>query len=113
MIRIRAPVILRLDRSGAEDGPLLVQVAHDPVGDGGDLLAAEDADHLVDFGHLFEEHFLLPFRQAARDDHPLSSPRFRSSISRITVSDSCRAASMNPHVLMMTRSDFFESGTNT
>ncbi len=68
------PVVLRLDRGGPEDGPLLVEVAHDPVGDLGDLLAAEDADDLVDLGHLVQEHLALAFGQAAGDDHPLDLP---------------------------------------
>ena len=43
---------------------------------------------------------------------PLIRPsRLRSSISRITPSDSWRAESMKPQVLMMTRSAAFESGT--
>ena len=65
------PVVLGLDRGGAEDGPLLVEVAHDPVGDPGDLLAAEDADDLVDLGDLVQEHLALAFGQAAGDDHAL------------------------------------------
>ena len=69
------PVVLRLDRGGPEDGPLLVQVAHDPVGDLGDLLAAEDADDLVDLGHLLQQHLLLPLGQAAGDDDPLELAR--------------------------------------
>ena len=45
---------------------------------------------------------------------PLTSPdRLRSSISSITPIDSRRAASMNPQVLMITRSDGCESGTST
>ena len=107
------PVVLGLDGGGPEDGPLLVEVAHDPVGDLGDLLAAEDADDLVDLRHLLQEHLPLPLGQAPGDDDPLdlAPARLRSSISRITPSDSCRAASMNPQVLMMTRSAAFESGT--
>ena len=68
------PVVLGLDGGGAEDGPLLVEVAHDPVGDLGDLLAAEDADDLVDLGHLLQEHLALPLGQAPGDDHPLDLP---------------------------------------
>ena len=94
-------VVLGLDRGGAEDGALLVQAAHDPVGDPGDLLAAEDADDLVDLGHLFEQHLLLPLGQAAGDDHALDLARPASArASRGSRrSDSCRAASMNPQVL--------------
>ena len=69
------PVVLRLHRGGAEQGALLVQVAHDPVGDPRDLLAAEDADHLIDLGHFLQQHLLLPLGQAAGDDDPLDRPR--------------------------------------
>ena len=70
MIRSRARSSWALDGGGAEDGALLVQVAHDPVGDLGDLLPAEDADDLVDLGHLLQQHLALAFGQAARDDRP-------------------------------------------
>ena len=42
----------RLRRRRVEDGPLFVEPADQPVGDLGDLLAAEDADQVVDPGPL-------------------------------------------------------------
>ena len=82
-------VVLGLDRRGPEERALLVQAAQEPVGHLGDLLAAEDADDLVDLGELLEQRLLLPLGQAAGDDHPLdlrptasarASPRSRRSI---------------------------------
>ena len=72
-------VVLGLDGRGAEDGPLLVQPAHEPVGDLGDLLAAEDADDLIDLGDLLQQHLPLPLGQAAGDDHPLDLPPLASA----------------------------------
>ena len=57
------------DRRGAEDRPLLFQPADQPVGDAGDLLAAEDADEVIDPGPVLEQLLLLPLGQAAGDDH--------------------------------------------
>ena len=45
---------MRADGGGAEDRPLLVQVAHDAIGDLRDLLPAEHAHDLIDLGHLFQ-----------------------------------------------------------
>ena len=42
-----------------------------PVGDADDLLAAEDADDLVDLGHLLQQQVSFAFGQAAGDDHAL------------------------------------------
>ena len=79
-----------------------------------DLLAAEDAHDLVHLGELIEKDILLPLGQAAGDDDPFDVPgRSRPSSSSITPHDSCRAASMNPQVLTMTRSDSCPSGTST
>ena len=66
-------VVLGVDRGGTEQGPLLVQAAQDAVGDLDDLLAAEDADHLVDVRNLLKQLVLLPLGQAAGDDHPLDA----------------------------------------
>ena len=48
--------------------------AQDPIGHPGDLLAAEDADDLVDLGKLLEQDVFLPLGQAAGDDHALDRP---------------------------------------
>ena len=73
--------------------------------DRGDLLAAEDADDVIDLGHFVQQQLPLPLGKAAGDDHAADSALpFSSSISRMTPSDSCRAGSMNPQVLTMTTS---------
>ena len=79
MIRSRARSSWAWTGAGRKSGPLLVQAAQDPVGDPGDLLAAEDADDLVDLGDLLEQHVLLPLGQAAGDDHALDAPRRASA----------------------------------
>ena len=57
----------------------------------------------------------MSFSRSARQPAtttPLTCPsRFRSSISSITPIDSCRAVSMNPQVLTITRSAGSDSGT--
>ena len=60
------------DRRGTKDGPLLVEIADEPVGDASDFFAAKNADQVVDAGPLDQQVFLLPFSQATGDDH---SPR--------------------------------------
>ena len=55
--------------AGRNKRALLAQAAEQAIGNLGDLFAAEDADHLVDLGKLFQQHVFLPFRQAAGDDH--------------------------------------------
>lgn len=64
------PVVLGLNRGRSEDGPLFVKVAHDSVGDLGDLFPAEHADDLINLRDLLQEHLALAFGQATRDDHP-------------------------------------------
>ena len=101
VIRSRARVGQRLCRRRLKDDPLLVQPADQPVGDLGDFLAAEDADQVVDLGHV--RRAALP--SAARPGSPRRSrPAVRpaalsSSISSIAPNDSCRACSMKPQVL--------------
>ena len=98
----------------AEYRSLLVQAAHDPLGNARDLLSAEDAHDLVDLGELIEQNILLALGQATGDNDPLTCPaRLRTSNSSITPHDSCLAASMNPQVLTKTRSDSCPSGTST
>ncbi len=67
-------VVLRLDRCRPEHLTLLVQAAQQPGGNLGDLLAAEDADDMVDLGELFEQPLALPLGQAAGDNDPLDVP---------------------------------------
>ena len=55
--------------AGRNSDALFVALRHRPVHDGGDLLAAEHADDLIDFGHLFEQDVALPLGHAAGDDH--------------------------------------------
>ncbi len=63
-------VFLGLDRSGTEERALLVAVAfgQGAVDDRHDLLAAEDADDVIDAGHFGEEVVLLAFGETAGDD---------------------------------------------
>lgn len=55
-------------RCGMEHHPLLIEPAEESVGHLGNVLAAENADELVDLGTRFEERFALPFGQATGDD---------------------------------------------
>ena len=114
MIRSRARSSWACTGAGRKSVRCSCEPAQDPVRDPGDLLAAEDADDLVDLGELLEQHVLLPLGQAAGDDHAPDRPRRASgsSISSITPHDSCRAASMNPQVLTITRSACCPSGTS-
>ena len=75
MIRSRARSSWAWTGAGRNRRALLVQAAQQPVGHPGDLLAAEDADDLVDLGELLEQDFFLPLGQAAGDDHPLDRAR--------------------------------------
>ena len=65
------PVAIRQRRDWRrlEHGPLLVEPADQPIGDLGHLLAAKDADQMVDVGAGFQQGFFFAFGQAARNDH--------------------------------------------
>ena len=62
-------IVLGLHGRGSKKRALFAQAAQKAIGNLGDLFAAEDADHLVNLGKLLQQHVLLPFRQAAGDDH--------------------------------------------
>ena len=115
----------RLDGGGAEEAALLVPAAppsplggegqgvrgQDPIDDLGDLLAAEDADDVIDLGHFLEQVVLLrSAKQPATTTATTRPRRFSSSISRMTPSDSWRAGSMKPQVLTTTTSAPSASG---
>ncbi len=57
------------DRGRAEEGTLFRAAGPSrPVDDLGDLLAAEDADDVIDAGHFLQQVVLLALGQAAGDD---------------------------------------------
>ena len=96
----------RMRRRRLEHGPLLGEPAEQPVGDLGDLLAAEDADEVIDLRAARRAATPSAARPGSRTrSRPAARPcRFSSSISSIAANDSCRAASMKPQVLTTTKS---------
>ena len=52
-------------RGGAKERPLFVAVLDGPVHDFGDVLAAEDADDLIDLRHGLQQQVLVALREAA------------------------------------------------
>src|SRR5437773_1741784 len=56
------------DRRGTKDGPLLFEATNETIGDARDLLAAKDADQVINLGPLFEQLLLLPLGQTTRND---------------------------------------------
>ena len=55
--------------AGRKTRPLLVQPGEQPLGRGGDLVAAEHAHELIDAGIHLQQLVLLALGQAAGDDH--------------------------------------------
>src|SRR5437868_13828853 len=108
------PVAVRegLDRRWLKHAPLLVQMAHQAVGDASDLFAAKDSYQAIDLGPVGEQIFLLPSARQPETITPRVRPlAFKASISSIAANDSVRARSMKPQVLTTTKSA--PSGSNT
>ena len=55
---------------GAKHAPLLIEAADEAVRNFGDLLAAENADDVIDVGAFFEQGLFFALRQAPGDDYP-------------------------------------------
>ena len=58
----------RLGRRRLKNAALFVEPADQTIGDFRDLLAAEDADDVIDLGTFFQQRFFFALRQAAGDD---------------------------------------------
>ncbi len=103
----------RVDRRRIEYHPLLLQPAEQTIGNFGDMLAAEHAHKLIDIWSRFEQRFLLPFRQAARNN---DAANFAAAFEvEHFVNRGKRfgaGGSMNPHVFTTAKSAFFGSSTS-